>query len=271
MADVPLVNNPMTAVADMIVGGTVTGGVAAPTRLKNNWSAAVAPAVTDDSGDGYAIGSRWIDTTADKEYVALDVTVGAAVWTETTGGGGGSGSITASGYTQATARLLGRTTAAAGAIEEITVGSGLSLAAGSLTATGTATFSGCRAYHNTTQAPGGAPAALALNSEDFDTNTYHDNATANSRMTAPFTGYYLVVAKSGVISATNSYIYLYKNGAAIRGCQGGNSNTGYFAEISATVQLNATEYVEMYGYANTWGHASTAEQQTTLEITYLGA
>jgi len=89
MADVPLVNNPMTAVADTIIGGTVTGGVAAPTRLKNNFSAAVAPAVTDDSGDGYAIGSRWIDTTADKEYVALDVTVGAAVWTETTGTGAG--------------------------------------------------------------------------------------------------------------------------------------------------------------------------------------
>jgi uncharacterized Zn-binding protein involved in type VI secretion len=51
-------------------------------------------------------------------------------------GGGGSGSITASGYTQDTARLLGRTTASSGAIEEITVGSGLSLAAGSLTATG---------------------------------------------------------------------------------------------------------------------------------------
>lgn len=47
-----------------------------------------------------------------------------------------SGSITSSGYTQSTARLLGRTTASTGAIEEITVGSGLSLSAGSLTATG---------------------------------------------------------------------------------------------------------------------------------------
>lgn len=44
-----------------------------------------------------------------------------------------SGSITLSGYTQTTARLLGRTTAATGAIEEITVGTGLSLSAGSLT------------------------------------------------------------------------------------------------------------------------------------------
>lgn len=43
-----------------------------------------APTVNEDSGDGYAIGSRWYDTTNDKEYVALDVTVGAAVWKETT-------------------------------------------------------------------------------------------------------------------------------------------------------------------------------------------
>lgn len=53
---------------------------------------------------------------------------------------GASGSITSSGYTQTTARLLGRTTASTGAIEEITVGSGLSLSAGSLTATGALTI-----------------------------------------------------------------------------------------------------------------------------------
>lgn len=51
-------------------------------------------------------------------------------------GGAGSGSITASGYTQTTARLLGRTTASTGAIEEITVGSGLSMSAGTLSASG---------------------------------------------------------------------------------------------------------------------------------------
>lgn len=47
-----------------------------------------------------------------------------------------SGAITASGLTMATARLLGRTTGGSGAPEEITVGAGLSLAAGALTATG---------------------------------------------------------------------------------------------------------------------------------------
>ena len=48
------------------------------------------------------------------------------------------GAITTSGLTMATARLLGRTTAATGAVEEITVGTGLSFAAGTLSATGVA-------------------------------------------------------------------------------------------------------------------------------------
>ena len=48
----------------------------------------------------------------------------------------GSSSGTAAAASMSTARLLGRTTASSGAVEEITVGSGLSLSAGSLTATG---------------------------------------------------------------------------------------------------------------------------------------
>jgi hypothetical protein len=46
-----------------------------------------------------------------------------------------AGSATTSRLTQNTSRLLGRTTASSGAIEEITVGSGLSLSAGALTNT----------------------------------------------------------------------------------------------------------------------------------------
>lgn len=41
-------------------------------------------------------------------------------WAVPPGSGGGSGSITASGYTMTTARLLGRTTAGTGAVEELT-------------------------------------------------------------------------------------------------------------------------------------------------------
>lgn len=46
------------------------------------------------------------------------------------------GAATSSGLTMATSRLLGRTTGSSGAIEEITVGSGLTFSSGSLSATG---------------------------------------------------------------------------------------------------------------------------------------
>ena len=62
-----------------------------------NLSTTVAPIATDDSGSGYAVGSRWIDVTANKEYVCVDSTASAAIWTETTSiGGGGSGDVTSS-------------------------------------------------------------------------------------------------------------------------------------------------------------------------------
>jgi len=48
----------------------------------------------------------------------------------------GSGAVTASGITMSSARLLGRTTASTGAVEEITVGSGLTFTGGTLAATG---------------------------------------------------------------------------------------------------------------------------------------
>ena len=61
--------------------------------LQNNWTATVAPAVTDDSASGYAIGSEWADVTADKSYKLVDASVGAAVWKEITAAGGGGGGV----------------------------------------------------------------------------------------------------------------------------------------------------------------------------------
>jgi len=55
--------------------------------------------------------------------------------TRTNLGAAASGSITSSGLTQSTARILGRTTASTGSIEEIQIGSGLSLSAGELSST----------------------------------------------------------------------------------------------------------------------------------------
>ena len=53
-------------------------------NILNNYSATAAPTANDDSGSGYSVGSRWIDTTNDDDYVCLDASSGAAVWKKTT-------------------------------------------------------------------------------------------------------------------------------------------------------------------------------------------
>lgn len=57
-------------------------------------SALADPTVSNDTLDGYSIGSRWYNTSSQEEFVCLDSSVGTAVWTSTTSGGGSSSSNT---------------------------------------------------------------------------------------------------------------------------------------------------------------------------------
>lgn len=64
--------------------------------VKYNFSATTSPTATDDTGDGYAVGSLWIDTTNDRVYICLDATASAAVWKVLElPGGGTSGQVLA--------------------------------------------------------------------------------------------------------------------------------------------------------------------------------
>jgi hypothetical protein len=78
--------------------------------------------------------ARLAGSSADTSLLRVSLGLGTAA-TNNTGDFAVSGSITTSGLTQATARILGRTTASTGAVEEITIGSGLSLSAGELSST----------------------------------------------------------------------------------------------------------------------------------------
>lgn len=69
-----------------------------PIAALNKWDGTTAPTANEDSGDGYAVGSRWIDTTNDKEYVCLDASSAAAVWTETTATAGAASSLQSARY-----------------------------------------------------------------------------------------------------------------------------------------------------------------------------
>lgn len=76
----------ISAVADAIAAiNTVAANIAsvidaANNIPKHNLAATAAPTVNDDSGDGYQIGSVWVDTTNKHVYVCTDASSGAAVW-----------------------------------------------------------------------------------------------------------------------------------------------------------------------------------------------
>jgi len=57
-------------------------GTSAVTALKSEFAKTASPLITDDTVAGYAVGSQWIDTTADREFTCLDSTASAAVWKE---------------------------------------------------------------------------------------------------------------------------------------------------------------------------------------------
>ena len=62
--------------------GSITGAVKAtqddlPLGKKN---ATTAPVAGNDSSQGYAPGSIWVDLTNDKSYICVDATVAAAIW-----------------------------------------------------------------------------------------------------------------------------------------------------------------------------------------------
>jgi hypothetical protein len=144
-----------TQAANLIFAGPSSGAAAAPTfraLVTADLPSVIQPSAeltlplnapgSPTARDIYAVADtiRYRDS-ANNERLLLNATDNLANLSNTTTarnniGAAASGAIGSSGLTMATARLLGRTTASTGAPEEITVGSGLSLSAGTLTATG---------------------------------------------------------------------------------------------------------------------------------------
>jgi len=118
------------------------------------------------------------------------------------------GSITTSGLTQNTSRLLGRTTASSGAIEEITVGTGLSLSAGTLTST---SASGLTLLATLTPT-----AAAAVNSLNSFSSTY-DNylILGDGILPAADDTLWLRLATGGALDSGSNYSALGADAASV--------------------------------------------------------
>ena len=121
--------------------------------------------------------------------------------------------------------------------------------------------------------------AITFNSEDYDTDSFHDTSTNTSRITIPSGkgGKYLI---TGVIifqdNATNDRtVYLYKNGVsdqelfAQKNAGGFNTSNG----LSFVKVLDAADYIEVFALQNSGGALNIigGTLATHFQVYYLGA
>lgn len=148
---------------------------------------------------------------------------------------------------------------------------------------GSSTYVGARVYNNTTQSITSATwTALTFNSEEFDSDAFHDTVSNTSRLTVPTAknGKYLLEAHGAfaVANVGQRWMKFRKNGTTeLRGTVNMNNNGGSALTIitsSMVVDLVATDYVEVmvfqdHGSAVNIGSATT-EYQSAFSISRLG-
>ena len=138
------------------------------------------------------------------------------------------------------------------------------------------TYVGAKAYNSTTQNVNNTAAALTFDTEEFDTNAFHDTSSNTSRMTIPSgkDGKYLLQAGS-FSSGSADFCYFKKNGTTIiRGGQTFGRASASYQQAQAIVSLVATDYVEFFVSTTlnlNFGHASALDAQSWFAVTFLGA
>lgn len=121
-----------------------------------------------------------------------------------------------------------------------------------------AAFVGARVYLGANQSlTSGAVTAIQFNTENFDTNTLHDNATSNTRLTVPATHGGKWSISGAVAFGSNStgerLIRVMLNGATILAeARASVSSTATKVPVVSTIfQLAAGDYVELHAYQDT--------------------
>jgi hypothetical protein len=103
---------------------------------------------------------------------------------------------------------------------------------------------------------------VAFDTERYDTRSMHDNATNNSRLTAPVKGIYAVTAQvewSNVFANDIRFLGLRKNGTTDISVDEEPADPGANTQqVSTQVQLAANDYVEVV--ANTGAEAATVSK-----------
>lgn len=114
---------------------------------------------------------------------------------------------------------------------------------------------------------------IAWDSEYFDTDSYHNNVTNNTRLTIPATGNYLVAATVAIVTVAGnsvSGIRLLLNGATTLAQAGGSldaPNSGGFT-ISGAFNFTAGDYIEITHFSN--GGGVTVNTESVFSIIQSG-
>lgn len=117
---------------------------------------------------------------------------------------------------------------------------------------------GARAYHNANQSiPNSTYATLAFNSERYDTDAIHDNATNNSRLTCKTAGKYLIIGlfEWGTNVNGGRWIGLYLNGTTYIGTLrvAVAADGSVTCLVSVINDLNINDYVELQCFQDSGG------------------
>jgi hypothetical protein len=148
------------------------------------------------------------------------------------------------------------------------------------TAAGGSSFAGASAWKNPQQAiSNNTTTALSFESENFDTNAFHNNSTNNSRFTIPSgkAGYYLVTASVAFAASSTGIrsVYVYKNGANANYTSQVVSAASVYtiSNINYTINLAVGDYIEIFVYQNSGGSLDVVDgvNYTTAAVSFLGA
>jgi hypothetical protein len=142
------------------------------------------------------------------------------------------------------------------------------------------TFVGVSVYGGGQNLANATFTAVVFNGENFDTNTFHDNVTNNTRITIPTgkSGYYQVNLAGGAFApnATGYRGYeIRKNGTAIMETpqEAGIASIYVGLGYSYIFSLTAGDYIQVYAYQNSGGTLDlyTNQGNSNFSLSYLGA
>lgn len=234
----------------------------------------------------YRSASAWVASGATGDIEG--VTAGTGI-----SGGGTSGTVTVTNSMATAIDAKGDLVAGTGADTFARLGVGANatvLTADSAEATGLkwatpsgASYVGVSAYKSVAQSVSNLTVtAITFDTEDFDTDTFHNNSTNTSRFTVPSgkAGKYLLTGNVAYLAGNATGIraaLIYKNGSSY------NSNAqqpavtpspyGSFPKIAFVLSLAVADYIEIFAFQGDGGSLDVANGQsnTNVQMTYLGA